>query len=483
MEKELNNVITSYINGKFLEFKHVHEIKSPEDGRLVAKYANLSLDELKEAFDKAEIAFNNWKELDPKERIRFIKEFNDELKNKLEYFSKLIVDSIAKPISAARDEVQRTIDMINSLIQVYESDYTKPLIFDENKTHIKNKTGIWKYIPLGVIVTISPFNYPLNLLISKIIPALLTGNTVVYKSASQTVNIGYAVAEIFKHINLPNGVINFIVGKGEEIGAELISNKHIKMINFTGGTKTGKEITKNAPYNSYKILEMGGLDPALITNNIKDLRKVAKEIIKGAFSFSGQRCTAIKRVILLKDNVENNELFKQYLIEEIISLKIGKAIDDNNITSLISKKSVEKVINLYENAIENGAKPLTKFKVENNIFYPMLLDNVTSKADIYKTEAFGPILPLIYADNIKNMIEIANDTEYGLQASVFTDNEKEWMEIANQINSGSVNWNKSSSRGPDIFPFLGVKDSGFGVQGISESIRSTVRLKGFIENK
>lgn len=483
MEKELDSVITSYINGEFISYKHSHEIKSPETQEIVAKYGNLSITELKKSFDYANDAFKEWKNFTPNERIKYIKLFNDELKANVDYFSKLIVESIAKPFNSAKDEVIRSIEMVDELIKTYEQKFIKPIIIGEETHHIKGKKGIWKYEPIGVVVAISPFNYPLNLLISKIIPALLAGNTVLYKSATQTASIGYAVIKIFDNIKIPKGVINFIVGKGEEVGDELISNKHIKIINFTGGTETGKKITEKSPYNAYKILEMGGLDPALVTKNNHDLKSVAKEIIKGALSFSGQRCTAIKRLILLRDNKKQNEDLKKYLIEEINNLSVGKAINNAMITSLISKKSLDKVIGLYNNAIENGATALTNYKVENNIFHPVLLDNVTDKMRLYNTEAFGPILPIIYANSIDDMIRIANDTEYGLQASVFTEDEKEWLNISKQIDSGSVNWNRSSSRGPDYFPFLGVKNSGFNVQGITESLRTVLRLKGYIENK
>lgn len=483
MEKELNKVITSYINGSYVDYKNVHTIKNPENDEIIAKYANLKIEDLKNAFDIANKSFYQWKELKPEERIEYIKLFNDELKANIDYFTKLLVESIAKPLSSSKDEVVRSIEMIDELIKDYKDKFTKPIIIDEKIHHIKGKTGIWKYEPLGVVVTISPFNYPLNLLISKIIPALLTGNTVIYKSATQTITIGNAVMKIFHSINLPKGVLNFIVGKGNEVGDELISNKNIKLINFTGGTKTGKEIAHKSPYNSYKILEMGGLDPAIVTSSNNDLQKVAKEIIKGAFSFSGQRCTAIKRLILLRNNKEQNNKLKQYLIDEIKSLTIGKAIDNANITSLISNKSLKKVVSLYDDAIKHGAKNLLPFKIDGNIFYPMIVDDVNKNAMLYSTEAFGPILPIIYANDIDDMINIANDTEYGLQASIFSDDENEWWNLSKQIESGSVNWNRSSSRGPDFFPFLGVKDSGFNVQGIYDSLKTTVRLKGYIENK
>ncbi|MBR4486639.1 aldehyde dehydrogenase family protein [bacterium] len=271
----------------------------------------------------------------------------------------------------------------------------------------------------------APFNYPINLLISKIIPALLTGNVVIYKSANQTYIIGYIVAKLFNEIKIPHGVVNYIVTDGKDLGATITANESIKLLNFTGGTKTGKEIMRTLASSTNRILEMGGLDPALITKNNDDPITIANEIVKGAFSFNGQRCTAIKRIILLKDNQEFNQKLKIELINAINKLTVGKAVDDANITALVNDIAVKRVLDLYDDAIKNNAKALILPKIDGNIVTPILLDDVTKKMKIYDTEAFGPILPIIYAKDIDDMIHIANDTQYGLQASVFTKNEEE----------------------------------------------------------
>ena len=476
--------ITSYINGKFLDnTANIEKILNPENNQEIAAYTSISTYELTQTYKDAAKAFESWKLLDPNKRIEYIEKFNELLNQNLEDIAQAIMQSIAKPKSAAIDEVKRTIQMIKDLIEQYKLNFIKPTIMDEKITHTKNKVGIWTYEPLGTVLAIAPFNYPINLLISKIIPALLTGNVVIYKSANQTYIIGYIVAKLFNEIKIPHGVVNYIVTDGKDLGATITANESIKLLNFTGGTKTGKEIMRTLASSTNRILEMGGLDPALITKNNDDPITIANEIVKGAFSFNGQRCTAIKRIILLKDNQEFNQKLKIELINAINKLTVGKAVDDANITALVNDIAVKRVLDLYDDAIKNNAKALILPKIDGNIVTPILLDDVTKKMKIYDTEAFGPILPIIYAKDIDDMIHIANDTQYGLQASVFTKNEEEWWAIAKKIDAGSINWNKSSSRGPDVFPFLGVKDSGFNVQGIYWSLYSTVRLKGYIENK
>ncbi len=479
--------ISSYIDGKFLKYNPLEkgEIISPESNETIAYFSSLSRKDVENCYRKADNAFNSWKLLNPTVRIKYIEKFNKHLEENIETIALAISKCIAKPINAAREEVVRSINMINDLIIEYQNSFINPIIFDEESSGIKNKKGIWKYVPLGVVLAIAPFNYPLNLLISKIIPALLTGNTVVFKSSTQTLTIGYLVIQCFEKINLPNGVINFVVGNGIDLGDALIENEKIKLLNFTGGTETGKYLASHLPFQAIKVLELGGLDPCIVTknNNKGQIIDIAKEIVKGAFTFSGQRCTAIKRVILIKENKEYNKQLVKEIVNQSTKLIVGSSYSDAFITALVDKKAVERVKKLYQNAVKKGAEPLLEFKNYNNVVHPIILDNVTEKMQIYSTEAFGPILPIIYAEDVLDAIRIANDTDYGLQASIFTNKESEFNQIANLIESGSVNWNKSSSRGPDVFPFIGIKNSGYNVQGIYYSLFTTVRLKGFIENK
>ncbi|MBO7084931.1 aldehyde dehydrogenase family protein [bacterium] len=276
-----------------------------------------------------------------------------------------------------------------------------------------------------MIVAIGPFNYPVNLLLSKVIPALLTGNSVIYKSAHQTIQIGYLLATLFDQAKFPSGVINFLIANNEDLDSSVFNNKYVRLVNFTGGTKNGKEIANKLPFGIYKVFELGGLDPALITSYNDNPAKIAKEIIKGSFSYNGQRCTAIKRIILLKSNHTFNESFIHELVNMAQKLSVGKAIDNPDLTCLISNNAVKKVKALYDDALAKGATALLPFKNEGNLVYPIILDHVNNTMDIYHTEAFGPIVPIMYSSDINEMIKIANDTTYGLQASVFTNNQDE----------------------------------------------------------
>ena len=482
MEHKLINA-TSYLNGKFSNSSNsVKTNFSPEDNLPICNYSEVDRKTINDAIEASHFAQLNWKALSATDRINYVKQFNKLLEANEDLIAYNMAACIAKTFNDSKSEVKRTVEMINELIKQYETKFCTPTIIKINKDNELVKEGIWTYEPLGIIMAIGPFNYPVNLLLSKVIPALLTGNSVIYKSAHQTIQIGYLLATLFDQAKFPSGVINFLIANNEDLDNSVFNNKYIKLVNFTGGTKNGKEIANKLPFGIYKVFELGGLDPALITSYNNDPAKVAKEIIKGSFSYNGQRCTAIKRIVLLKANQTFNDAFINELVKMAQKLSVGKAMDNPDLTSLISSNAVKKVKALYDDAIAKGATALLPFKNEGNLVYPIILNNVTNQMDIYRTEAFGPIVPIIYANDINEMIQIANDTTYGLQASVFTNNQSEWEYISKQIDSGSVNWNRSSSRGPDIFPFLGVKDSGHNVQGIYHSILTTVRLKGYIEN-
>ncbi len=263
-------------------------------------------------------------------------------------------------------------------------------------------------------------------------------------------------------------MFNLVTGRGRDIGNVLTSNKDIAMISFTGSVRVGKEISKT---NSMipLVLELGGNDAAYIRHDA-NIENAAKAVAKGAFSYSGQRCTAIKRVIVHKD------------IKEEFNSKLLKNVSKMETNSLVDMKAKDFVESLIKDSRNNGDNFILEGSSNmNNIPFHIVETNKNSRA--WNEEAFGPLLPLVTIDNEDELVEIFNDTNFGLQNSIFTTDINFAKEIALKLESGSVNINASSSRGPDAFPFLGVKDSGFGVQGIEQAIVSMTRILNIVENK
>ena len=239
------------------------------------------------------------------------------------------------------------------------------------------------------------------------------------------------------------------------------------MISFTGGSETGKHIAEKSKMIPL-VMELGGKDPAVVCDDA-DLNFVAKQIISGAYSYSGQRCTAIKRVLANKKIA--NELVN-ILKNEVDKLTVGSPEENSIIVPLIDKKSADYVQGLIDDALAKGATLICGNKREGNLIYPTLLDNVTLDMRIAWEEPFGPVLPVIRVNSDEEAIKIANESEFGLQASIFTQNIDRAFNIAPKLEVGTVQVNGRTERGPDHLPFLGVKSSGMGVQGIRKSIES-----------
>lgn len=459
-------------------FENALKVYSPINNKVIGIVPKLSSSkEINDVFNDAKQAFLSWKKMNFKFRKKLVLKFVDLLKMNKEELVNTLIWEIAKNKDDSLNEINRTIDYILETINTFEKMIKNPLILDEKDHGIKGKNGYFSLEPLGVVLAISPFNYPINLLIAKIIPALLVGNVVVYKPSTQGSLIGAKISELLYKSGFNKGQVSCIVGKGSEIGDFVTSNLNIDMISFTGSFNIGNKISQQR--NRIPIvLEMGGKDAAIVLKDA-NLKSAAKEIIKGSFSYNGQRCTAIKRV-LVEEEVEKDLI--KHLEEELSKLTIGSAIHNTNITELISKKAIKYNLDLVYDSIEKGAKTNQKIIVKNNIMFPLILQNVSLDSKIAWEETFAPILPIIKIKNWEEGVVINNKSEYGLQASIFTNNIKLAKIIANKLDVGSININKSSSRGPDIFPFLGIKHSGFGVQGISQTLLSMTRIKGLILN-
>lgn len=467
------------VNGQMLDSERKLEVNNPTTNAIAGTLPLIEPKKLiDEAFLAAHNAFEDWKFSSYEKRKAYLLKFTELFLEHAEDIANLMVLEIAKNFNDAKTEVLRTVEYIHETIKVYEEEMLKPEVIGEDKHHIKGKIGKFYHEPLGVVLAVAPFNYPVNLLLSKLAPALLIGNTIVYKTATQGSLSGAYISQLFYEAKFPAGVVNCVVGNGKELGDLLFTNPYIDMIAFTGGTKTGKQIEKLNPGKPL-LLELGGKDPALILEDA-DLELTVKEIIKGGLSFNGQRCTAIKRIFV--PSSLHDELVKG-LDAAISKLSIGDPGANCFITPLISKKSVDYVVELVEDAKKQGAHLMQPIKVEKNLMYPVVVDNVNKDMRIAWEEPFGPVLPIIKYDNLKDAIKLINDSEYGLQASIFSKDEEKAAEIARHIDAGSININRSSSRGPDIFPFSGVKNSGLGTQGIKHALYAMSRIKGIVFNE
>ena len=478
MEKKYS--IYSLVNNTNYITKNKTIIKSEiyKNKELAVGYS-IKKDDLKKIYKGANDAFKEWKDSPIDFRIKIMQEWSRNIEQNIHTIAKYMTYEIGKNYADSVSEIRRSIDFIHDTIESFKS--LKLEAYNEYNSS-GEKIAIYKQVPLGVILCIAPFNYPINLSISKVVPALLTGNTVIVKSSSNATICSYLLYKELCNTEIKKGVFNYIIGKGSDIGDFIVNKKYTKLINYTGSTKVGKKIASSGEFCNY-ILEMGGNCPAVILNDA-DYKEAANQIVKGAFSYNGQRCTAIKRVIIEK-NISKK--FITYLKSKVKDLTIGMPHENTYITPMINRSSYLFAKELLEKAINNKDKIIigNKFDDTKNIINPTIVIVKNNKEDIFIKEQFAPILPILVINNNtsnEEIINIINDSEYGLQTSIYTTDLNKALFLANKTETGTININGVCQRGPDYLPFLGVKGSGLNPQGIKKTLLSCLRLRGIIIN-
>ncbi|VNG48759.1 NADP-dependent glyceraldehyde-3-phosphate dehydrogenase [Streptococcus pneumoniae] len=463
------------VNGKWKSSEQEITIYSPINQEELGTVPAMTQTEADEAMQAARAALPAWRALSAIERAAYLHKTAAILERDKEKIGTILAKEVAKGIKAAIGEVVRTADLIRYAAEEGLRITGQAMEGGGFEAASKNKLAVVRREPVGIVLAIAPFNYPVNLSASKIAPALIAGNVVMFKPPTQGSISGLLLAKAFEEAGIPAGVFNTITGRGSEIGDYIIEHKEVNFINFTGSTPIGERIGRLAGMRPI-MLELGGKDAALVLEDA-DLEHAAKQIVAGAFSYSGQRCTAIKRVIVLESVADKLATLLQ---EEVSKLTVGDPFDNADITPVIDNASADFIWGLIEDAQEKEAQALTPIKREGNLLWPVLFDQVTKDKKVAWEEPFGPVLPIIRVASVEEAIAFANESEFGLQSSVFTNDFKKAFEIAEKLEVGTVHINNKTQRGPDNFPFLGVKGSGAGVQGIKYSIEAMTNVKSIV---
>ncbi|MNM20117.1 MULTISPECIES: NADP-dependent glyceraldehyde-3-phosphate dehydrogenase [Clostridium] len=475
-----DKIYRNYVGGEWVksETSKLISINSPVDGSLVGKVQAMSKEEVDYAIQNAKEAQKEWDKMPINKRATILLKAADLLDEKAEEIANIMVLEIAKDKKSAISEVNRTADYIRFSADTAKNMAGETLPGESFPGTGKGKISIVNRVALGVVLAISPFNYPVNLSASKIAPALMAGNSIVLKPATQGSISALHLVRVFQEAGVPAGVINTITGRGSEIGDYVVGHPLVDFINFTGSTEIGLRISGITTMKPL-LMELGGKDAAIVLEDA-DLDLAAHNIVAGAYSYSGQRCTAVKRILVI-DKVAD-ELVKK-VREKVKTLKVGNPINEQvDVVPLIDDKAADYVESLILESKEKGATILEGGNREGNLIYPTLVDNVTLDMRLAWEEPFGPVLPIIRVNNVDEAISIANKSEYGLQSSVFTKDINKAFYVANKLEVGTVQINNKTERGPDHFPFSGVKASGIGTQGIRYSIEAMSRPKAVVLN-
>ncbi|NLZ52578.1 MAG: aldehyde dehydrogenase [Thermoanaerobacteraceae bacterium] len=461
----------NFIDGEWVDgsSKEFYQVFSPANKNEIVGNFPLSTErDVEKAVYSAHRQFKKWKCLGPSERAEYIYRFIEILDKNKERLAEAATKEQGKVYKEALSECTRGIKELR--IVAGEGIRLEGIARPSDS---KRTTNVAERVPIGVIAAITPWNFPILTPLRKIAPALVAGCTVVLKPASNTPLSSVIIAELFEKAGLPPGTLNLVIGEGKKVGEALVSNPLVKGVTFTGSTSVGRQINKIAAANFTKVqLEMGGKNAAVVAN-YKDLSGLAPQIVKAAYTNAGQRCTAISRVIVLENQAEELE---NLIVDSAKKLKIGNGMDPQvDMGPLINQNAVETMEKYVELAKQEGAKiklggkKLTGGIYDNgHYFEPTVITNVTQDMRIAKEEIFGPILAIIRVSSYEEAIEVCNNTEYGLTASVFTDDIAFSYDFTQNVEVGMVRVNNLGVSGGNM-PFGGVKNSGLGPFGIGST--------------
>jgi glyceraldehyde-3-phosphate dehydrogenase (NADP+) len=427
-----------------------------------------------EALDAAVLAYNNgtgeWPTMSITKRITHIEQFLFEIKKQRGIVVKLLMWEIGKNLTDSEKEFDRTCIYIEDTIKELKK-------LDHDNSNFEIEEGViaqTRRVPLGVALCMGPYNYPLNETFTTLIPALIMGNTVVFKPAKYGVLFIKPLLTVFKNC-FPKGVINIIYGKGRDTVGALMETGKIDVFAFIGTNKGASDIKKlhPKPNRLRSILGLDAKNPAIVLPDA-DIENAVSECIAGSLSYNGQRCTALKIIFVQETLVE--EFIKKF-VEGVSKLKCGMPWEkDVKITPLPEPGKTAYLTELLNDAKLFGASVLNKNggEVNDTFFYPAVLYPVNAQMRVYTEEQFGPLVPIVPYKNIEEVIDYVVQSNFGQQISIFGRNSKliGYLidEMANQV--GRININAQCQRGPDVFPFTGRKDSAEGTLSVNDALRA-----------
>ena len=459
------------INGKLIDKDDKINILNPANNQIVDTVPSGSLEDIKQALESAYQAKSVINDMSSRKVSRILYNIYEDVLKNSNRLAQLITLETGKPIKDSINEINRSVETILLSAEESKRIYGETIPLD---ACIGGRTalGFTVKVPLGVISAITPFNYPINLAIHKIAPAIAAKNSVILKPSIKAPLAALKLVQIMSS-HLPPGVINAVTGHSSIIGDEIITSPLVNKVSFTGSIETGIEISRKASMKKI-TLELGGNDPLVVLDDA-DIDKAVKAAVNGSFLNAGQVCIAVKRIILHKAIA--NE-FVNKLVSETVKLNMGDPSNSKtDVGPLIDEEAAKKVEILVDDAINNGAELLLGGKRRDSYYTPTIIDHVNSNMEIVSEETFGPIAPIIRVNSVDEAFEVANDTEYGLQAGVFTGSIKTALKAAKVIEAGSVIINRQPTFRTDNMPFGGFKNSGMGKEGIKYAVDDMTKSK------
>ncbi|KWR91420.1 aldehyde dehydrogenase family protein [Cupriavidus sp. IDO] len=450
----------NYIDGEWsaCQSGRTFENINPADtGDIVGRFQASSAADAHAAVAAAAAAFEGWKATPVSKRAAVLNRAADHLEANADSIASELTREEGKALSLAKDEVLRSAQTLRFYAvegqtftgETFPQDDPDMLVYSQRE-------------PLGVVTVIAPWNFPVSIPARKIAPALITGNTVVFKPSSDAPLSGYRLAEALVKGGLPKGVLNFITGSAAEIGAAITGAPAVRAVSFTGSTRAGEQIHRAVPLTTRTQMELGGKNPLIVMEDA-DLDKAVDLTIKGGFSLSGQACTGTSRVLVLS---AVKAAYTEKLLARVRTLKIGSGMTPGmDLGPLATRKQLETVLGYIdigksEAALLCGGERLTGGDFDKGFYVsPAVFTDVTQQMRIAREEIFGPVIAIIECRDYADAIAKANDTEYGLSAAIATNNPRYIHRFAADIQAGTVKINRTTTGNLVNAPFGGLKRS------------------------
>ncbi|MBU4138501.1 MAG: aldehyde dehydrogenase family protein [Euryarchaeota archaeon] len=452
-----------FINGEWVDSGtgETFDDVNPATLEPIAKLQKASIDDVSRAVESAENAFDSWSSTPAPLRGKILFRAARMLEERKEELSRLMTQEMGKVLKEARGDVQEAIDMT-----WYAAGEGRRLLGETTPSELPDKFCMTIRRPIGVVGLITPWNFPLAIPSWKIMPALICGNTIVFKPASDTPLLSIELVKILNEAGLPKGVLNLVMGEGSTVGAAIVHHKNIRAISFTGSVEAGKWVMSEAGKDMKRVsLELGGKNPIIVMDDA-DLELAIDGVLWGAFGTTGQRCTAASRVIVHEKILP---AFQKRLIERTKKLKLGNGLDEStDVGPVINNSQLQKIAKYVDIGKKEGAKLALGGKTAKPLpgyfFEPTIFSDVSPDMRIAQEEIFGPVLSIISTCCFDEAIDIANSVEYGLSSSIYTENIKNAFRAIEKLETG-ITYINAPTIGAEIhLPFGGTKSTGNGTR-------------------
>lgn len=460
-----------FIDGKWVETNEISSVVNPYDSTVVGEVFQAGASEIERAIRAADKAFELTRKLPSYKRAEILEKVVVRLRERKDELARTMTLESGKPIQFTRSEVDRAI--LTFSVAAEESKRIRgDVVSLDLAAGSEKRWGVVKRYPIGPIASITPFNFPLNLVAHKVAPALAAGNTVVHKSPPQTPITSIMLAEMLLDSGIAEGAVN-VISCGNEIAEELVVDPRMKMLSFTGSPKVGWHLKSRVPKKKV-VLELGG-NAAVVVEPDVNLDSVVKRLAAGAFANAGQICISVQR-IYVNDSVYKK--FRDLFVKETEKVKVGDPLDDETVVGpMITSADADRAFRWIMEAKNAGATLLVGGERHGNFVQPTVLENVPADANLYCEEAFAPVAILESYSDFDEAIHRVNNTRFGLQAGVFTNDSRKVFKAFDEIQVGGVIINDYPTYRIDNMPYGGVKDSGFGREGVRYAIEEMTEPK------